>query len=119
LLIFYQFLQHVDVCTVNSSTHAEHNKTTRSKNPINFARHRMSPLQDHCDLASRSSRHCTLLQPVNVELALREQPRSAHLCESVEIAERGEHQAALVTVDCNVMRKAVGFSRGTLVRQPY
>jgi hypothetical protein len=47
--------------------------------------HRVSPLQARCDLASRPSRHLALLQPVNVELALREQPRSIHLCERVEI----------------------------------
>src|SRR5712671_3431569 len=57
LLILCQFLQHLDGSTVNASTHAEHHKTTRSNNPFNFARHRGSPLQARCDLASRPSRH--------------------------------------------------------------
>jgi len=50
-----------------------------------------------------------------IVLALREQPRSVHLCERVEIAERGEHQAALVALDRNVMRKGAGFPCGPLV----
>jgi hypothetical protein len=46
---------------------------------------------------------CALLQPVDVETALRKQPRAVYLHERVEVAERSEHQASLSTVDCDVM----------------
>src|ERR1700751_1144971 len=52
-----------------------------------------------------------------MEQALGKEPGAVDLCESVEVAERGDHQTALVAVYRNVMRKAVGFSRGPIAGQ--
>jgi hypothetical protein len=58
-----------------------------------------------------------LLQPVDVEPTLPKKPRALHLHERVEIAERGEHQAALSSVYRDVMRQAVSFPGASVVRQ--
>jgi hypothetical protein len=65
---------------------------------------------------SRDKRQCALLQPIDVEPALRKQPRAVHLHERVEIAERDEHQASLSTVDSDVMRQAVSFPGASVAR---
>src|ERR1700722_2384598 len=55
-----------------------------------------------------------LLQPVDVEQALGKKPRAISLCESVEVAERGDHQAPLSALCRDVMREAVGFPCGAV-----
>ena len=57
------------------------------------------------------------LQPVDVEQALGKQPRPVDLCEGVEVAEIGDHQASLFAIDREVMRNAVGFARGAIAVQ--
>src|SRR5260370_12805057 len=63
------------------------------------------------------SGQCALLLPVDVEQALRKQPRTADLHERVRVAERGDHQASLFTVDREVMRQSVGLPRGSVAGQ--
>ena len=55
--------------------------------------------------------------PVDEEQALRKQPCAVRLCERVEVTERGDHQAALSTIDRDVVRQAVGFAGGLVARQ--
>jgi hypothetical protein len=57
---------------------------------------------------------CALLQPVDVEHALRKKPRAVHLDERVQVAQRSEHQASLSASHRDVMRQAVSFSGGPL-----
>ena len=58
------------------------------------------------------SRQGTFLQPVDVEQAFGKEPCSVDLCESVEVAQTGDHQASSFAVHCEVMCDAVGFARG-------
>src|SRR5258705_11506346 len=85
--------------TIDASTDAQDHTAIQSRNSFKFASHRRF-----------TSRQCALFHPVDVEQALRKQPRAVLLHESIEVAERGNHQASLVTVHGNVMRKAVGFA---------
>ena len=55
-----------------------------------------------------------LLQPVDVERALRKQPYPADLHELVRVAQSGNHQAPLSTVDREVMCQGVGLSCGSV-----
>src|SRR6202035_3132487 len=63
------------------------------------------------------SRECALLDPVDIEPALGKKPRIVDLHEGVEVAERGDHQASLSTVDRHVMCQAIGFACGSLSPQ--
>jgi hypothetical protein len=63
-------------------------------------------------LVAARSRHGALFQPVNVEQALGKEPRSVDLCESVKVAQIRDHQASPFAIHCEVMRDAVGFTRG-------
>jgi hypothetical protein len=58
-----------------------------------------------------------LLDPVDVQLALCEEPATVDLHEGVVVPERSNHQASLATVDRQVMRHGVGLARGALGRQ--
>ena len=64
--------------------------------------------------AAQGSSQGSFLQPVYVEQALGKEPRSIDLRESVKVAERGDHQAALSGVRHDVMREAVGFPCGAI-----
>jgi hypothetical protein len=56
-------------------------------------------------------------QPVDVEQALAKEPSAIDLCEAVEVAEIGNHQAPLFAIHREVMRDAVGFAGGSIARQ--
>jgi hypothetical protein len=60
---------------------------------------------------------CAFFDPVNVKQAFGKEPRSVRLHKRVEVTKRGKHQAPHRTVDCDVIRHAVGFARGAAVRQ--
>ena len=58
-----------------------------------------------------------LVHPIDVEEALREQPRPVLLHERVEVAQRGDHQAPRSAVDRDVVRQAVGLAGGAVACQ--
>jgi hypothetical protein len=70
-----------------------------------------------CPTRSSPLREGALLQPVDVEQALGKEPGAADLCESVKVAERGDHQASLFAIHCDVMRQAVGLACGAIAVQ--
>ena len=50
-----------------------------------------------------------LLDPVDVKPALREQPRAIHFGKGVEVAQRRDHQSAVIAVDGELMGETVGL----------
>ena len=74
-----------------------------------------APDQRTRSVASRSQR--TLFQPVDVEPALREQPRTLRFHKRVCVAQCRDHEVSLVPVDRQVMGQRVGLPRGVMVCQ--
>src|SRR6266702_1309751 len=64
-----------------------------------------------------SSCESALLDPVDIELSLGKKPRSVDLHESIQVAERGDHQAALSTLGCHMMRQAISLACASILRQ--
>jgi hypothetical protein len=64
-------------------------------------------------------RQCALLGPVNVELALRKQPRALRFHEDVVIPESGNHQALFSVSNREVMGHAIGFPCASGAAQRY
>src|SRR5713101_1958942 len=62
-------------------------------------------------------RECALVYPVDMEETLREQPDAVPLHEGVEVAQRGDHEAPLPTVEGDVMRQAVDFPGASVARE--
>src|ERR1700679_1075672 len=70
-----------------------------------------------CDPLPKCSSQRTLLNPVNVEQALRKQPRTVRLLKGVIVSEVGHHEASFFTLHREMVRYAVSLSGGSTARQ--
>ena len=58
-----------------------------------------------------------LLDPIDIEQALREQPGAVRLHEAIEVAKGRDHQLAAVAVDRDVVGKTISLPSRLVVRQ--